>query len=253
MKRNLITNLANASNDMPERLRTLWNEAGKLTKPQASATELLLYDRIGPDYWNGGGLTHQSVTDWLKALPSDAAKITVRINSPGGDVFEGVGIYNALVTWQAAQDGRKIEVRIDAIAASIASVIAMAGDDIVIAGNAMMMIHPASTVTWGTAENHRQSATLLEQIDGTILATYVARTSQKEADIKGWMDAETFMTAEESVARGFADRSEALKNKPAPEPDPAPDNESEARLSAARLRTAQMRQSRVTAHLEARK
>ncbi|MES2706085.1 MAG: head maturation protease, ClpP-related [Verrucomicrobiota bacterium] len=253
MKPGRITNIAEMKNGMPERLRTLWNDAARLPRPKAAAGELLLYDRIGHDYWDGGGLTHQYVTDWLKALPADSASITVRINSPGGDVFEGVGIYNALITWQTAQAGRKIEVRIDAIAASIASVIAMAGDDIVIAGNAMMMIHPASTVTWGTAENHRQSATLLDQIDGTILATYAARAEQAEADIKGWMDAETFMTAEESVARGFADRAEALKSKPEPAPAPEPDNQSGARLAAARLRSAQMRLSGVAAHLRAKR
>lgn len=251
MKPNLITNIA-TENHLPERLRNLWNDASKIKKPQASIGELLLYDRIGSDYWNGGGLTHQYVTDWLKALPGDTTSITVRINSPGGDVFEGVGIYNALITWQAAQSGRKIEVRIDAIAASIASVIAMAGDDIVIAGNAMIMIHPASTMTWGTAGDHRATATLLEQIDGTILATYVARTEQAEADVKAWMDAETFMTAEESVARGFADRSESLKTKAQPDP-PSEDEgkQSEAMLSAARLRMANQRIARVTAHLKA--
>lgn len=250
MKAGLITNLGDPHSGMPERLRKLWNDARGIKKPQAASTELLLYDRIGPDYWDGGGLTHQFVNDWLKALPADAQAITVRINSPGGDVFEGVGIYNSLVTWQAAQAGRKIEVRVDAMAASIASVIAMAGDEIVIAGNAMMMIHPASTITWGTAAEHRQSATVLEGIDATILQTYVARTDGKEAEIKGWMDAETYMTAAEAVARGFADRSEDLKGKPeaAPAPAPAPDNQSAARLAAARLLVAEMSRPTATAN-----
>lgn len=235
-KRKPITNLA-MSNDMPERLRTLWNAASKLPRPTAAANELLLYDRIGEDFWSGGGITHKSVNGFISKLAADEKEISVRINSPGGDVFEGIGIYNALVTWQAAQADRKITVHIDSIAASIASVIAMAGDDIAIAGNAMIMIHPASTMTWGTAENHRQSATLLDQIDGTILETYTARTGRTDKEIKEWMDAETFMTAEESVARGFADRAEALKTKPAPVPDPEPEPEdkSVARLAAARL------------------
>lgn len=249
MKRDPITNLGQMKNGMPERLRTIWNDARATKKPQAAVNELLLYSSIGPDYWDGGGLTHQFVTDWLLALPTDTQAITVRINSPGGDVFEGVGIYNALVTWQAAQAGRRIEVRIDAIAASIASVIAMAGDEIIIAGNAMVMIHPASTITWGTGHDHRQTAAVLDGIDATILQTYVARTGGKEAEIKAWMDAETYMTAEEAVLRGFADRSEALKSKP----DPAPENRSEARLSAARLVAAQMRQRGVTAHLRAKR
>lgn len=251
-KRKQITNLADENRPNAGRLHQLWQNARTAERPAAVASELLLYDRIGPDYWSGGGLTHQFVSDWLAALPSGTNDITIRINSPGGDVFEGVGIYNALLTWQAAQTGRTITVRIDAMAASIASVIAMAGDEIVIAGNAMMMIHRASTMTWGTAGDHRATATLLEQIDGTILATYVARTEQAEADVKAWMDAETFMTAEESVARGFADRSEALKTKTQPEPSPETDgNQSEAMLSAARLRMATQRLARATAHLKA--
>ncbi len=247
-----ITNLVVVRKDMPERLQNLWNEAGKLAKPEASVTDLLLYGRIGADMWDGGGITHESVTNWLKGLPNETTAINVRINSPGGDVFEGVGIYNALAAWSNAKAENKVNVKIDAIAGSIASVIAMAGDDIEIAGNAMVMIHPASVLSWGTAADHRQVATTLEQVDSTILATYVARTEQSEADIKGWMDAETFMTAEESVARGFADRAEALKGKPEPKEESAPDNQSEARLAAARLLTAQMRQSGVTAHLASR-
>lgn len=255
MKPKAITNLANSSPDMPERLRQLWHNAKAVSRPQAVAAELLLYDVIGPDYWSAsGGLTAQGTKDWLGKLTAETKDITVRINSPGGDVFEGVGIYNALLTWQSADAGRKITVRIDALAASIASVIAMAGDEIVIAGNAMIMIHPASTMTWGTAADHLNSATLLEQIDETILSTYTARTEQKPEEIKAWMDAETFMTSSESVARGFADRAEELKSKPTKETEapPAPDKQSEARLAAARLLQARSRQRSIAAHLASR-
>lgn len=251
-RRPLITNLASAGG-MPERLRVAWNEARVIARPQAAASDLLLYDRIGPDYWDGGGLTHQFVADWLAALPADTKEITVRINSPGGDVFEGIGIYNALVTWSSAQDDRRITVRIDAVAASIASVIACCGDEIRIAGNGMVMIHPASTMTWGTAADHRSTAGVLDTIDATILQTYVARTDGKEAEIKAWMDAETYMTAAEAVARGFADKADDLKGKPAPapEPDTAPDNRaSAANLAAARLIQAKALQKTVTTRLQ---
>lgn len=251
-KRNRITNLADSTRTGdPARLKSVWENAAKIGRPQAAANELLLYDRIGPDYWSeGGGLTHQSVTDWLGTLEASTSDITVRINSPGGDVFEGVGIYNALVTWQAAQEGRKITVKIDALAASIASVIAMAGDEIEIAGNAQMMIHRASTITWGNAGDHKASADVLEKIDQTIVDTYEARTGQKPEDLKKWLDGETYMTAAEAVERGFADRKATLKGKPdTKEPDATPDNQSVARLAAARLMQAQQRQAAVTAHL----
>ncbi len=242
-KRQTITNLAEIpSHPGAAKLKQLWENAAKISKPTAAATDLLLYDRIGPDYWSGGGLTHQFVTDWLTGLPADTAAVNVRINSPGGDVFEGVGIYNALVTWQAGQEGRKINVKIDALAASIASVIAMAGDDIEIGGNAMMMIHRASTITWGNAADHEQSAQALKGIDDTIVKTYEARTGQKLDDLKAWLDNETYMTADEAVERGFADKKAALKGKPEPAPtqEPEPANQSAARLATARLLVAQM-------------
>jgi ATP-dependent protease ClpP protease subunit len=248
-KRNEITNLTDSTRtEGPARLKTVWENAAKIQKPQALSHELLIYDRIGADYFTGGGITHQSVTDWLAGLEPSNSAITVRINSPGGDVFEGVGIYNALVAWQREQDGRKITVRIDALAASIASVIAMAGDEIVIGGNAMMMIHRASTITMGNAADHLSTAATLDSIDKLIVDTYEARTRQTPEDLKGWLDAETYMTAAESVERGFADESETLKGKPEPKDPETPDNQSVARLAAARLLVAQMGRPTVTAH-----
>ena len=249
VKQKEITNLAdsNRSGD-PAKLKTVWENAAKIQKPQAMSHELLIYDRIGSDYFTGGGITHQSVTDWLAGLEPSNSSITVRINSPGGDVFEGVGIYNALVAWQAGQDDRKITVKIDALAASIASVIAMAGDEIVIGGNAMMMIHRASTITMGNAADHLSTASTLESIDQIIVDTYEARTGQKPTDLKGWLDAETYMTAAESVERGFADRSETLKGKPEPKDPEYLEDQSVARLAAARLLVAQMGRPTVTAH-----
>jgi ATP-dependent protease ClpP protease subunit len=248
-KRNRITNLADSTRSGdPAKLKTVWENAAKTQRPQALANELLIYDRIGSDYFTGGGITHQSVTDWLAGLEPSNSAITVRINSPGGDVFEGVGIYNALVAWQAGQDDRKITVKIDALAASIASVIAMAGDEIVIGGNAMMMIHRASTITMGNAADHLSTASTLESIDQIIVDTYEARTGQKPTDLKGWLDAETYMTAAESVERGFADRSENLKGKPETKDPEYLEDQSVARLAAARLLVAQMGRPTVTAH-----
>jgi ATP-dependent protease ClpP protease subunit len=248
-KRNRITNLADSTRSGdPAKLKTVWENAAKIQKPQALSHELLIYDRIGSDYFTGGGITHQSVTDWLAGLEPSNSAITVRINSPGGDVFEGVGIYNALVAWQAGQDDRKITVKIDALAASIASVIAMAGDEIVIGGNAMMMIHRASTITMGNAADHLSTASTLESIDQIIVDTYEARTGQKPTDLKGWLDAETYMTAAESVERGFADRSENLKGKPETKDPEYLEDQSVARLAAARLLVAQMGRPTVTAH-----
>src|SRR3990167_5198523 len=103
--------------------------------------EILIYEFIGEDFWSGRGMDAKRFSDELKAL-GDINKIIVRINSPGGDVFDGNTIYNILKAHKA-----QVEVRIDGIAASIASVIAMAGDKIIMPENAMMMIHNP----WGFA------------------------------------------------------------------------------------------------------
>ena len=129
----------------------------------------------------------------------DAAEITVRINSPGGDVFDGFAIYNLL-----AQHPAKINVKVDGWAASAASVIAMAGDTIEMAANALMMIHNPWTMAIGDSVSMRKSADLLDQIKGSILTTYQAKTSMDEADIAALMDAETWFDAKGAVEAGLA-------------------------------------------------
>lgn len=166
-------------------------------KATAKKAELYIYDAIGADYF-GDGITAKSVSDALKEF-TPGADLDIYINSPGGSVFDGVAIYNQLARWS----GKKT-VHIDGIAASIASVIAMVGDEIKIAENGLLMIHSAWGITVGNAVEMRKYAESLEKVDGTILTTYVSRTKGVEADIKAWMEAETWMNAEEAVVRGFA-------------------------------------------------
>lgn len=162
--------------------------------------ELYIYDEIGPAWY--GLIDAQAVLDALQGLGA-ASDLVVRINSPGGDVFAGIAIYNALVRHAA-----RIRIEIDGLAASIASVIAMAGDEIVIAGNATLMIHRAWTVAWGNAEELGRVIESLQVIDDNIVATYDARTNDMASrdEIVAWLEAETWMGPYEAVARGFADR-----------------------------------------------
>lgn len=161
-------------------------------------SEIFIYDEIGPD-WRGMISTRymQSELDKHKAKP-----VTVRINSPGGDVFEGQAIYNML-----RRHGAKITIEIDALAASAASYIAMAGDEIRIAENAMIMIHNAWTETVGDKQEHEKRIALLDKIDSSLVEIYSARIGDKSTpeQVKAWMDAETWMSAKESVERGFSD------------------------------------------------
>lgn len=166
-------------------------------KSGGTKNELYIYDDIGGGFFSEG-ITAQSVSDAMKEFTPKVA-IDVYINSPGGSVFEGVAIYNQLMRW----DGKKF-VHIDGIAASIASVIAMCGDDIEMAGNGLMMIHRAWGLGMGTSDEMRKTAEALDKIDGVILDTYTARTGGDRKKIEGWMHDETWMNADEAVERGFA-------------------------------------------------
>lgn len=166
-------------------------------KSSGTKNELYIYDDIGGGFFSEG-ITAQSVSEALKEFTPKAA-IDVYINSPGGSVFEGVAIYNQLMRW----DAKKI-VHIDGIAASIASVIAMCGDEINMASASLMMIHRAWGLGMGTADEMRKTAEALDKIDTVILDTYTARTGGDRKKIEGWMDAETWMSADEAVERGFA-------------------------------------------------
>lgn len=158
--------------------------------------EIWIYQEIGRYY---EGLTAKQFAEDLKKLGA-RDEILLHLNSPGGDVFDGIAIYNILKQNQA-----KTTVSIEGIAASIASVIAMAGDKINIAANAMMMIHPAWGLAIGNAEEMRKTADMLDKVDASILTTYVNRTGKDEKEIWQLMEAETWMTAQDALEKGFVD------------------------------------------------
>lgn len=166
-------------------------------KATSKKAELFIYDAIGADYY-GDGITAKSVSEALAEF-TPKTDLDIYINSPGGSVFDGIAIYNQLARW-----GGKKTVHIDGIAASIASVIAMVGDEIKIAENGLYMIHQAWGITVGNASDMRKYADSLDKIDGTILDTYVAKTKGDRKEISDWMAAETWMDATQAVERGFA-------------------------------------------------
>jgi ATP-dependent Clp protease protease subunit len=168
------------------------------------SAEMFIYDVIGEGWF--GGISSKSVIETIAQL-GDIKTLNVRINSPGGDVFEGFAIYNAL-----NRAPMRIEVDIDAEAASIASIIAMAGDEIRIAENAFLMIHDPFSFAVGTSEDMRKQADIMDQVRENLVQTYVKRTGQKETEVSDWMHDETWFNAEDAVTYGFADESsQALK------------------------------------------
>lgn len=169
-------------------------------KARGSRGEIWLYDQIGASFW-GDGITAKAFQKELAAL-GKVTTINVRINSPGGDVFDGFAIYNQLVQHPAA-----IEVDVDGVAASIASIIAMAADagKLRMAKNAMMMIHDPQGGAYGDETELQRVAALLRTVKGNLAETYVDRTGAKRADVDAWMSEETWFTAEAAIERGFAD------------------------------------------------
>jgi ATP-dependent protease ClpP protease subunit len=164
---------------------------------------LYLYDILGVDLF--GGIAARQIVEDLRAL-GDVPALDVRVNSPGGDVFEGIAVYNALARFPA-----KVTVHIDGLAASAASLVAMAGDRTLIAENAMVMVHRPWTGVLGDAEEFRRQADILDRAWSAMLTTYARRTGRRAATLAQRVtDAggEWWMTAAEAAAEGFADAVE---------------------------------------------
>jgi ATP-dependent Clp endopeptidase proteolytic subunit ClpP len=157
----------------------------------------VIYDEIG-----AFGIPAKAFLDELKAL-GPAAELTVRINSPGGSVFDGVAIYNALKRHEAA-----VTVWIDGIAASIASMIAMAGDEVVMPENAMLVLHDPSGLGAGTASDMRAMAEALDRMKAGMVAAYRDKSGRDDAEIEALLAAETWLSAQEALELGLADRIE---------------------------------------------
>lgn len=170
--------------------------AGYSIKARADAAEIYIYEDVGEGWF--GGVSAKQFADDLKALGS-VSQIDVRLNSYGGEVFDGLAIYNQLKEHPA-----RIVSHVDGVAASIASVIAMAGDEIRIAEAGFLMIHNASGLAIGDARTMRQMADVLDTVTGSIADVYVARTGVAQGEVRDLMDAETWFTGQEAVDKGFA-------------------------------------------------
>jgi len=160
------------------------------------SAEIYIYDVIG-DSWEG--TTAKQFSADLKELGKPKT-LNIFINSPGGVVFDGVAIYNALRRHPAHKN-----VHIDGVAASIASVVAMAGDEIQMAANGMMMLHDPWGFVIGRSKDMRDAADRFDKIRDTLIGTYASRSGSKDTQIAEWMDAETWFSADEAIAAGLAD------------------------------------------------
>jgi len=162
--------------------------------------ELTLYGTIAESSWWDDVVSSKQFATDLKAL-GNVTQITVRINSGGGDVFAGHAIYALLKDHPA-----NVTVKVDGIAASAASVIAMAGNEIIVPASSFMMIHNPSSIAYGEAKDFTKMATTLNTIKDGIISAYMAKTGKDKEEISILMDNETWMTGEDAVREGFADK-----------------------------------------------
>ena len=161
--------------------------------------EIIIYDEIGKSWWGEDTVSAKSFLDELQGL-GEVDQIDLRINSPGGDVFDGVAIHNAIKNHKA-----NVTAYVDGIAASAASFIAMAANKIVMPANSFMLIHGASGFSFGNADDMRATAADLDRIDKSLTATYAARSGSTTAKVKALMKEDRLMDASEAKELGFAD------------------------------------------------
>ena len=166
-------------------------------KDEAEALSIKIYDEIGDDGW-GGGITTETINEQLQN--ANDKPLNIYINSYGGEVFEGFAIYNMLKNYKGFKT-----VYVDGIAASIASVIAMCGNKVVMNKASMLMIHNASGLAYGNAEEMKKVVNALEQINEVIRGVYMAKTGMDEATIKNLMDNETYLKPQDALDYGFID------------------------------------------------
>lgn len=167
-------------------------------KNKTDRAEIWIYEQIGEDFWTGGGTTAKGFQRELAGIK--ASQIDLHINSPGGEVFDGITIYNLI-----KQHPANVTTYIDGLAASIASVIALAGDRVVMAENALFMVHNPFGMVMGTASEMRSMADVLDKVSGSIIGTYTGKSGKTDEEIKSLLDAETWMNADEAMAAGFVD------------------------------------------------
>lgn len=175
-----------------------WDPGIQAASNEDADRTISIMDVIGYDWWTGEGVTAKRVAAALRHM--GAGPVTVVINSPGGDVFEGFAIYNLLRDHQG-----EVTVKVIGLAASSASIIAMAGDTIQIARAGFFMIHNCWTLAIGNRHELRDLADDMEPIDAAIADIYVAQTGMDIKDVQKQMDAETWIGGSSAVEQGYAD------------------------------------------------
>lgn len=182
----------------PEILSRWEADAAGVRAVEVGDNVITMFDMIGEDYWSGGGVTAKKVTSQLRAI--GARPVEVQINSPGGDMFEGIAIYNVL-----REHPQPVTIKVMGMAASAASIIAMAADTLEIGAASFLMIHNCWVLAAGNRHDMQETAEFLAPFDAAMAEVYAQRSGQKVEDIAKWMDAETFISGSRAIELGLAD------------------------------------------------
>lgn len=188
---------AGVSFDLMPQAMERWN-AGIQAATADDKNTISVLDAIGFDPWSGEGVTAKRISAALRSI--NGADVTVNINSPGGDMFEGLAIYNILREYKG-----HVTVKVLGLAASAASIIAMAGDEIQVARSGFLMIHNGWTIAAGNRHQFREVADMMEPFDAAMGDIYAARTGGDLKAMQKLMDAESWIGGSAAVEQGFAD------------------------------------------------
>ena len=189
---------ANVRFDISPKALQQWNPGVRAAAADEN-NDIGIFDVIGEDFWTGEGVTSKRVAAALRNIGPEN-DVTVNINSPGGDLFEGLAIYSLLKEHKG-----KVTVKVLSLAASAASIIAMAGDEIQIARAGFFMIHNAWTLAIGNRHDLRDLADFLEPLDRSMADVYSVRTEEPIETMQAMMDAESWIGSSDAVSDGFAD------------------------------------------------
>lgn len=189
---------------MPQKILDFKSRSQKpfeIRNKSATTAEIVIYAPIGDGGFFSDSVSAKQFSEELKGLDSTVNEITVRINSPGGDVFDGIAIYNRLKQHKA-----KIIVMIDGLAASIASVIALAGDEIIMGEGALFMVHLPWTFAMGDRTDLENTINRLMDVEEQLIGIYSKKTGMDRAEIRAMLEAETWLDADQAIAQGFVDK-----------------------------------------------
>lgn len=206
-----------------------WNP-GVQAALESDDDAISIYDVIGEDFWTGEGITSKRIAAALRKI--GGRDVVVNVNSPGGDFFEGIAIYNLL-----REHPHKVTVKVMGLAASAASIIAMAGDEVQISEVGFLMVHNAWGAAVGNRHDFREAADTLEPFDDAMAGLYAARAGVDKAEAAAWMDKETWFNGSRAIEVGLADSP-----LPSSEVGAIDDKGTKARAAAARVEAALARQ-----------